>query len=75
MSQAALNTRSRQEEKAYASRNNGTRLAGIIFLASVLLTVFVGGWMVVRWRISGLLGHAGLSLWALALQRSSGLTA
>lgn len=49
MSQAALNTRSRQEEKAYSSRNNGTRLAGVIFLASVLLTVFVGGWMVVRW--------------------------
>ncbi|GGD27976.1 cell division protein FtsQ [Franconibacter pulveris 1160] len=49
MSQAALNTRTRQEEIASSRRNNGTRLAGIIFLLAVLLTVFFGGWMVLGW--------------------------
>ena len=49
MSQAALNTRTRQEESASTRRNNGTRLAGIIFLLAVLLTVFFGGWMVLGW--------------------------
>lgn len=49
MSQAALNTRTRQEETASSRRNNGTRLAGIIFLLAVLLTVFFGGWMVLGW--------------------------
>ena len=38
MSQAALNTRNRDEEEEYTSsrRSNGTRLAGIIFLLGVL---------------------------------------
>ncbi|MDU6924841.1 cell division protein FtsQ [Franconibacter helveticus] len=49
MSQAALNTRTRQEETASSRRNNGTRLAGIIFLLAILLTVFFGGWMVLGW--------------------------
>lgn len=49
MSQAALNTRSRDTEESSTGRNNGTRLAGIIFLSAVLLTVFIGGWMVVGW--------------------------
>ncbi|MEN3753590.1 cell division protein FtsQ [Mangrovibacter sp. SLW1] len=49
MSQAALNARTQQEEKAFSGRSNGTRLAGIIFLMAVLLTIFIGGWMVVRW--------------------------
>ncbi len=43
MSQAALNTRNRDEEAVSASRrNNGTRLA-IVFLLAVLCTVFVSG--------------------------------
>lgn len=49
MSQAALNTRPREEEEGTSGRNNGTRLAGIAFLLAVLLTVFIGGWMVVGW--------------------------
>ncbi len=50
MSQAALNTRNRQEEEIASSRgSNGTRLAGIIFLCAVLLTMFISGWMVVGW--------------------------
>ncbi|BDH47115.1 cell division protein FtsQ [Salmonella enterica subsp. enterica serovar Choleraesuis] len=48
MSQAALNTRPRDEEST-TGRNNGTRLAGIAFLLAVLLTVFIGGWIVVGW--------------------------
>ena len=38
MSQAALNTRNRDDEEEYTSsrRSNGTRLAGIIFLLGVL---------------------------------------
>ncbi len=51
MSQAALNTRNRDDEDEYASsrRSNGTRLAGIIFLLGVLCTVFISGWMVLGW--------------------------
>lgn len=49
MSQAALNTRNRQEEPAASRRSNCGRLAGIIFLSAVLLTVFIGGWIVVNW--------------------------
>jgi cell division protein FtsQ len=50
MSQAALNTRNRDEEEEYSSRrSNGTRLAGIVFLLAVLCTVFVSGWMVLGW--------------------------
>ena len=50
MSQAALNTRNREAEAVTASRrNNGTRLAGILFLLAVLCTVFVSGWVVLGW--------------------------
>ncbi|MDA8492443.1 cell division protein FtsQ [Kluyvera georgiana] len=50
MSQAALNTRNREEEEYAASRrNNGTHLAGILFLLAVLCTVFVSGWVVLGW--------------------------
>ena len=51
MSQAALNTRNRDDEDEYTSsrRSNGTRLAGIIFLLGVLCTVFISGWMVLGW--------------------------
>lgn len=49
MSQAALNTRNRQEESTSTRRSNGGRLAGIIFLSAVLFTVFIGGWIVVGW--------------------------
>ncbi|STM57714.1 cell division protein FtsQ [Escherichia coli] len=49
MSQAALNTRNSEEEVS-SRRNNGTRLAGILFLLTVLTTVLVErlgrvGWM------------------------------
>ena len=43
MSQAALNTRNSEEEVS-SRRNNGTRLAGILFLLTVLTTVLVSGW-------------------------------
>ena len=50
MSQAALNTRNHEEEEASSSRrSNGTRLAGIVFLLTVLCTVLVSGWMVLGW--------------------------
>lgn len=50
MSQAALNTRNRDEEAIKTSRrNNGTRLAGILFLLTVLCTVLVSGWVVLGW--------------------------
>lgn len=49
MSQAALNTRNRSEEVTTSNRNNGTRLAGILFLLAVLCTVFFGGWVVLGW--------------------------
>ncbi len=49
MSQAALNARNRAEENASARRSNGSRLAGMIFLGAVLLSVFIGGWIVVGW--------------------------
>ncbi|EOI3578380.1 cell division protein FtsQ [Cronobacter turicensis] len=49
MSQAALNTKNRPEENTVSRRNNGTRLAGIIFLLAVVLTVIFGGWMVLGW--------------------------
>lgn len=45
MSQAALNTRNSEEEVS-SRRNNGTRLAGILFLLTVLTTVLVSGWVV-----------------------------
>ncbi|HEY1844246.1 MAG TPA: cell division protein FtsQ [Buttiauxella sp.] len=49
MSQAALNTRNREEEPGSSRPSNGGRLAGIIFLSAVLFTVFIGGWIVVGW--------------------------
>ena len=50
MSQAALNTRNREEEEIVSSRrSNGTRLAGIVFLGAVLCTVLMSGWMVLGW--------------------------
>lgn len=50
MSQAALNTRNQSEEEITSSRrSNGTRLAGIIFLLTVVCTVLVSGWMVLGW--------------------------
>ena len=49
MSQAALNTRNSDEEVSSSRRNNGTRLAGILFLLTVLCTVFVSGWVVLGW--------------------------
>ncbi|VEC00806.1 Cell division protein FtsQ [Cedecea lapagei] len=49
MSQAALNARNRAEENTSSRRSNGSRLAGIIFLSAVLLSVFIGGWIVVGW--------------------------
>lgn len=49
MSQAALNTRNRIEEPSASRRNNGTRLAGIIFLLMVLCTVLFSGWVIVGW--------------------------
>lgn len=45
MSQAALNTRNSEEEVS-SRRNNGMRLAGILFLLTVLTTVLVSGWVV-----------------------------
>ena len=48
MSQAALNTRNSEEEVS-SRRNNGTRLAGILFLLTVLTTVLVSGWVVLGW--------------------------
>ena len=47
MSQAALNTRNRDDEVS-SRRNNGTRLAGS-HLLTVLCTVFISGWMVLGW--------------------------
>lgn len=49
MSQAELNTRHRSEEHTVSRRNNGTRLAGVIFLLMVLCTIFFSGWVIVRW--------------------------
>ncbi|WP_279049254.1 cell division protein FtsQ [Cedecea davisae] len=49
MSQAALNARNRAEENTSSRRSNGSRLAGVIFLCVVLLSVFIGGWIVVGW--------------------------
>ena len=49
MSQAALNTRNSDEEASSSRRNNGTRLAGIFFLLTVLCTVLVSGWVVLGW--------------------------
>ncbi|HKS33039.1 cell division protein FtsQ [Enterobacter sp. BIGb0383] len=49
MSQAALNTRNREEELPPSRRSNGTRLAGIVFLLTVLCTILVSGWMVLGW--------------------------
>lgn len=49
MSQAALNARTRTEEPTPSRRNNGTRLAGMIFLLMVLCTIFFSGWVVLNW--------------------------
>lgn len=49
MSQAALNTRNREEELSSSRRSNGTRLAGIVFLLAVLCTVFISSLMVLGW--------------------------
>jgi cell division protein FtsQ len=50
MSQAALNTRNRDVEEVPSSRrNNGTRLAGIVFLLAVLCTVLASSWVVLGW--------------------------
>ncbi|ADO49874.1 cell division protein FtsQ [[Enterobacter] lignolyticus] len=49
MSQAALNTRNREEEISSSRRNNGARLAGIVFLLAVLCTVLMSGWVVLGW--------------------------
>lgn len=49
MSQAALNARHRPQEPTSIRRSNGGRLAGILFLSAVLLTFFIGGWVVVGW--------------------------
>ena len=49
MSQAALNARNRAEENTSSRRSNGSRLAGMVFLCAVLLSVFIGGWIVVGW--------------------------
>ncbi|MDY0971554.1 cell division protein FtsQ [Siccibacter turicensis] len=51
MSQAALNARARAEEQQNAAsrRNNGTRLAGIIFLLMVVCTILFSGWVVLGW--------------------------
>ncbi len=49
MSQAALNTRNSEEEVSSRCCNNGTRLAGILFLLTVLTTVLVSGWVVLGW--------------------------
>ncbi|MEA7931684.1 50S ribosome-binding GTPase, partial [Salmonella enterica subsp. enterica serovar Montevideo] len=40
---------SSDEETPSSRRNNGTRLAGILFLLTVLCTVFVSGWVVLGW--------------------------
>ncbi|MEA1063591.1 cell division protein FtsQ [Erwinia sp. HR93] len=48
MSQAALNTRPREDDQT-PHRSNGSRVAGMLFLLMVLLTVFVGGLMIVNW--------------------------
>ena len=49
MSQAALNSRQRPDEDKGSGYSNGSRLAGIVFLCIVLLTVFAGAFMVVSW--------------------------
>ncbi|MBV4412508.1 cell division protein FtsQ [Enterobacteriaceae bacterium YMB-R22] len=48
MSQAALNVRTREEDN-FSRRSNGTRLAGIIFLLAVVVTMLVGALMVINW--------------------------
>ncbi|AIR70649.1 MULTISPECIES: cell division protein FtsQ [Dickeya] len=48
MSQAALNTRGREQEKG-ARRSNGSQLAGIFFLLMVAGTILWGSWMVLGW--------------------------
>ncbi|PLR41028.1 cell division protein FtsQ [Chimaeribacter californicus] len=51
MSQAALNTRERDEPTVSRSlrRSNGTQLAGILFLLMVLGTIGWSGWAVLGW--------------------------
>lgn len=48
MSQAALNVRT-TEKKSSGRRNNGTQLAGVIFLLAVLGTIVWSGWIVIGW--------------------------
>jgi len=50
MSQAALNVRNREaQEKVRTGRSNGSRLAGMIFLAMVLGVMLAGGFGVLKW--------------------------
>lgn len=49
MTQASLNRRNRDEAHASPRRNNGMRLAGMLFLLMVLCTVVISGWMVLGW--------------------------
>lgn len=50
MSQAALNVRNREaQEKVRTGRSNGSRLAGMIFLAMVLGVMLAGGFVVLKW--------------------------
>ncbi|WP_338519319.1 cell division protein FtsQ [Erwinia aphidicola] len=50
MSRAALNVRNREaQEKARTGRSNGSRLAGMIFLAMVLGVMLAGGFVVLKW--------------------------
>jgi cell division protein FtsQ len=50
MSQAALNVRNREaQDKARTGRSNGSRLAGMIFLAMVLGVMLAGGFVVLKW--------------------------
>ncbi|NJD00598.1 cell division protein FtsQ [Candidatus Erwinia dacicola] len=50
MSQAALNVRNREAQgKARTGRSNGSRLAGMIFLAMVLGVMLTGGVVVLKW--------------------------
>lgn len=49
MSQAALNSRNRPDDKQRPRHSNGSRLAGIVFLCAVLVTVVVCTVMVINW--------------------------
>lgn len=49
MSHAALNSRNRPEETKPSGPSNGSRLAGMLFLCIVLVTIAVGTGMVINW--------------------------